>query len=113
MKSFNFIYESILNNNSSNILLDIVIPIFEKFGFERQHIYNVYIANKEDIISQLNGGFFNSVTKKEAEEYAGKLVIIDTDGYISAEELENSDLENELFNAIIATFPYVKRLEIL
>lgn len=55
---------------------------------------NVKVADYDDIISFVNGGFSNEVTRAEAEEKAGKLLIVDLEGLPMDEDTYNELIEN-------------------
>ena len=56
---------------------------------------DAYIANEQDIISFVNGGFSNEVTRAEAQEKAGKLLVIDLEGLPLDQETYNELIESE------------------
>jgi hypothetical protein len=66
-----------------------------------------YVADESDIISFVNDGFNNDVTRKEAADLAGKLLIIDLEGLpLDAdtydELIEDKELYEEILNAVKA-----------
>ncbi len=74
---------------------------------ENEWSIETYVADESDIISFVNDGFNNDVTRKEAAELAGKLLIIDLEGLpLDAdtynELIEDKELYEEILNAVKA-----------
>jgi hypothetical protein len=93
-------------------LAEIILPIIAEYiGLSETEIkesgwgIDAYIAEDTDIISFVNDGFSNEVTRQEANELAGKLVCIDLEGlpmdYDTYQELiESTDLYNKILTNI-------------
>jgi hypothetical protein len=65
--------------------------LIDEFG---NNCINVKVADYDDIISFVNDGFSNEVTRAEAEEKAGKLLIVDLEGLPMDEDTYNELIEN-------------------
>ena len=119
MKStkFDLLFENIMeilkdSEVSYTPLAEIILPIIAEYiGLSETEIkesgwgIDAYIAEDTDIISFVNDGFSNEVTRQEANELAGKLVCIDLEGlpmdYDTYQELiESTDLYNKILTNI-------------
>lgn len=110
---FNLLFEDIMSvlQNAEvtyKTLHDTVLDVIAKYiGMTADEILeqnwdiDTYIASEDDIISFVNDGFSNEVTRAEAQEKAGKLLIVD---------LERLPLDEDTYNEIIESKRLYKKI---
>lgn len=87
-----------------NIIADYIdLPVEEIL--ENEWDVDTYIATEDDIISFVNDGFSNDVTRAEAKEFANKMLIVDLERLPIDEEtynelIENTELSNKILHAV-------------
>jgi hypothetical protein len=112
---FNLLFENIMADLHAaevtyKTLHDTVLDIIaEHIGMDSNEIleqnWNIdaYIAGEQDIISFVNDGFSNEVTRAEAQEKAGKLLIVDLEGLPLDEDTYNELIESKsLYDDILS-----------
>jgi hypothetical protein len=114
MKSkFNLLFESIIDalkeaEVTYKLPKDIVLKHIADFiGLTVEELTNefgdieVKVADKDDIISFVNDGFVNDVTKAEAEKEAGHMLIVDLEGLTLDEDTYNQLIDSEIYSDIL------------
>lgn len=114
MKSkFNLLFESIIDTLKEaevtyTLPKDIVLKRIADFiGLTVEELTNefgdieVKVADKDDIISFVNDGFVNDVTKAEAEKEAGHMLIVDLEGLTLDEDTYYQLIDSEIYSDIL------------